>query len=56
MQTTQIYAEMLQKFVDSKLKKGSDTWFGSYVEVKDVKTNIPEFLKRKKNIIREELS
>ena len=47
VQTTQIYAEMSQESVDRKLKEWNDTWFGSKVEVKEVKTSIPDFLKRK---------
>ena len=47
VQTTQIYAEMSQDSVDRKLKEWNDTWFGSNVKVKEAKTNIPGFLKRK---------
>lgn len=47
VQTTQIYAEMSQDSVDRKLKEWNDTWFGSNVEMKEAKTSIPEFRKRK---------
>lgn len=47
VQTTQIYAEMSQDSVDRKLKEWNDKWFGSNVKVKETKTNIPGFLKRK---------
>ncbi|OUN36328.1 tyrosine-type recombinase/integrase [Lachnoclostridium sp. An76] len=47
VQTTQIYAEMSQDSVDRKLKEWNDKWFGSNVKVKEAKTNIPGFLKRK---------
>lgn len=47
VQTTQIYAEMSQDSVDRKLREWNETWFGDNVEVKSVKKDIPEFLKRK---------
>ena len=47
VQTTQIYAEMSQDSVDRKLKEWNETWFGDNVEVKEVKKDVPEFLKRK---------
>jgi site-specific recombinase XerD len=47
VQTTQIYAEMSQDSVDRKLKEWNETWFGNNVEVKEVKKDMPEFLKRK---------
>ena len=47
VQTTQIYAEMSQDSVDKKLKEWNDTWFGSKVEIREHKKDIPEFLKRK---------
>lgn len=46
VQTTQIYAEMSQDSVDKKLKEWNDTWFGNKIEIKEVKDNIPNFLKR----------
>ena len=46
VQTTQIYAEMSQDSVDKKLKEWNDTWFGNKIEIKKVKDNIPDFLKR----------
>lgn len=47
VQTTQIYAEMSQDSVDKKLQEWNDTWFGSKVEMKETKKDIPDFLKRK---------
>lgn len=46
VQTTQIYAEMSQDSVDRKLKEWNDTWFGNKIEIKEVKDNVPDFLKR----------
>ena len=46
VQTTQIYAEMSQDLVDKKLKEWNDTWFGSKVEIKKIKEDVPDFLKR----------
>lgn len=56
LQTTQHYAEMSQDSVDKMLKEWNDTWFGNKIEIKKVKDNIPDFLKRQYIIIREELS
>lgn len=47
VQTTQIYAEMSQDSVDKKLKEWNDTWFGSKVDMKESKKDIPDFLKRR---------
>lgn len=47
VQTTQIYAEMSQDSVDKKLKEWNETWFGDNVEVKEEKSNLPDFLRRK---------
>jgi site-specific recombinase XerD len=47
VQTTQIYAEMSQDSVDKKLKEWNDTWFGSKIELKESKKDIPDFLKKK---------
>lgn len=47
VQTTQIYAEMSQDSVDRKLKEWNEKWFGDNVEVKDVKKDVPKFLKGK---------
>ena len=44
---TQIYAEMSQDSVDKKLKEWNDTWFGSKIEMKESKKDIPDFLKKK---------
>lgn len=46
VQTTQHYVEMSQDSVDKKLKKWKDTWFENKIEIKKVKDNIPDFLKR----------
>lgn len=47
VQTTQIYAEMSQDTMDRKLKEWNETWFGDEMEIKEVKKDIPKFLKRK---------
>lgn len=47
VQTTQIYAEMSQDSVDRKLREWNDAWFGSKIETKETKKDIPDFLKRK---------
>lgn len=47
VQTTQVYAEMSQDTVNRKLKEWNDTWFGSKIEVKESKKDVPDFLKRK---------
>ena len=47
VQTTQIYAEMSQDSVDKKLKEWNDAWFGSKIEMKESKKDIPDFLKKK---------
>ena len=47
VQTTQIYAEMSQDSVDKKLKEWNETWFGSKIDLKEPKKDIPYFLKKK---------
>ncbi len=43
VQATQICAEMSQDSEGKKLKEWNDTWFGSKIELKEAKMDIPFF-------------